>query len=274
MPDLYVVATPIGNLEDVTFRAVRILKEVPLIAAEDTRKTRRLLAAYDIKTRLISYHEHSTKSKLDHLLEWLQDQDLALVSEAGMPGISDPGYELIAAAIGQGTTVVPIPGPSALIAALAASGLPAEQFTYTGFLPRKAGEREQLLKSVTSEPRTLVMYEAPHRLTATLKSLLDILGDRNITVARELTKIHEEFFRGTVRQALDHFREPRGEFTLVIQGSKSPTGAISLAEVEDRLRQLHREGVPAKKAVAEVTEASRFPKNQVYQAWLRVKETS
>ncbi len=217
---LYLVGTPIGNLEDITLRALRILREVPLIAAEDTRRTRLLLNHYQIKTILTSYYEHNKLTKLEYLLDLLETQDIALVSEAGMPGISDPGFELVRAAIEREIPVVPIPGPSAIITAVAAAGLPTDQFTYIGFLPRKAGDRKRRLATVADAQRTIVAYESPHRVPAALADILEVLGDRPIAVARELTKLHEEFVRGTVSEALEHFirHTPRGEFTLVIGG--------------------------------------------------------
>ncbi len=218
MPILYVIATPIGNLEDISLRALRLLREVKLIAAEDTRKTRHLLNAYNIKTPLTSYHEYSKRAKLDYLLDYLEKEDLALVSEAGMPGLSDPGYELIIAAIGRGISVVPIPGASAVVTALVVSGLPTDQFLYVGFLPRRKGQRQRLLGSLVDEPRTIVAFETPHRLRETLNDIGEILGDRRLSICRELTKVHEEIFRGRVSQAREYFVEPRGEFSLVIEG--------------------------------------------------------
>ena len=218
MPILYVIATPIGNLDDISLRALRLLKEVKLIAAEDTRKTRYLLNAYNIKTPLTSYHEHSKRAKLDYLLDYLEKEDLALVSEAGMPGLSDPGYELIVASIERGISVVPIPGASAVITALVVSGLPTDQFLYVGFLPRRKGQRQRLLSSIIDESRTIVAFETPHRLKEALSDIEEILGDRRLSVCRELTKVHEEIFRGRVSQAREHFVEPRGEFSLVIEG--------------------------------------------------------
>jgi 16S rRNA (cytidine1402-2'-O)-methyltransferase len=218
MPVLYIIATPIGNLEDISLRALRLLQEVKLIAAEDTRTTRRLLNAHNIKTPLTSYHEHSKRAKLDYLLNFLEKEDLALVSEAGMPGLSDPGYELIIAALERGISVVPIPGASAVIAALVVSGLPTDQFLYLGFLPRRKGQRQRLLNSIVDEPRTIVAFETPHRLSEALNDIEEILGNRRLSVCRELTKVHEEIFRGRVSQAREHFVKPRGEFTLVIEG--------------------------------------------------------
>ena len=218
MPALYVIATPIGNLEDISLRALRLLREVKLIAAEDTRTTRRLLTAYDIKTPLTSYHEHSKRAKLDYILDYLEKEDLALVSEAGMPGLSDPGYELIDSAIERGISVVPVPGASAVITALVVSGLPTDQFVYVGFLPRRKGQRQRLLNSIAEERRTIVAFETRHRLTEVLNEIEEILGDRRLCVCRELTKVHEEIFRGRMSQAREHFAEPRGEFSLVIEG--------------------------------------------------------
>jgi 16S rRNA (cytidine1402-2'-O)-methyltransferase len=218
MPVLYVIATPIGNLEDISLRALRLLQEVKLIAAEDTRTTRHLLNAHDIKTPLTSYHEHSKRGKLDYLLNYLEQGDMALVSEAGMPGLSDPGYELIIAAIERGISVVPIPGASAVITALVVSGLPTDQFLYLGFLPRRKGQRQRLFSSIVDEPRTIVAFETPHRLSEALNDIEEILGNRRLSVCRELTKVHEEIFRGRVSQAREHFVKPRGEFTLVIEG--------------------------------------------------------
>ena len=218
MSVLYVIATPIGNLEDISLRALRLLREVNLIAAEDTRTTRSLLNAYDIKTPVTSYHEHSRRAKLDHLLDRLENEDVALVSEAGMPGLSDPGYDLIVAAIERRITVVPVPGASSVITALVVSGLPTDQFLYVGFLPRRKGQRQRLLASIGKERGTIVAVETPHRLAEALSDIEEILGDRRICVCRELTKVHEEVFRGKLSEAREHFVEPRGEFSLVIEG--------------------------------------------------------
>ena len=269
MPTLYVIATPIGNLEDVSFRALRILSEVQLIAAEDTRKTRRLLSAYSIKTPLTSYHEHSKGAKLSHLLSCLEQGDVALVSEAGMPGISDPGYELVVAAIQSGIPVVPIPGPSVLVTALAVSGLSTNEFTYLGFLPRKKGQRRRCLEQVADGERTIIAFEAPHRLIATLEDILDVLGDRRIAVCRELTKVHEEVFRGIVSAALAYFREPLGEFTLVMEG-KPKGDRVVTASIEGGLRRLYQEGLPAKEAVSLVAELTGVSKKELYKVWLKL----
>ena len=269
MPILYVVATPIGNLEDISLRALRLLKQVKLIAAEDTRTTRQLLNAYDIKTPLTSYHEHNKRTKLGYLLGCLKEKDVALVSEAGMPGLSDPGYELIAAAIERGISVVPVPGASAVITALVVSGLSAKQFIYLGFLPRRQGARRRLFKSVAGEPWTMIAFEAPHRLLETLNDALEVFGDRKVAVCRELTKVYEEVFRGRLSQAIEHFAQPRGEFTLVIEGKTRQEPEIS-QQIEKELRKLYQQGAGAKEAVAQLSEASGVSKRKLYQAWLKV----
>jgi 16S rRNA (cytidine1402-2'-O)-methyltransferase len=268
---LYVVGTPIGNLEDISLRALRILGEVDLIAAEDTRKTRKLLTHFQIETPLTSYHEHNKLTRLDELLSTLQHKDVALVSEAGMPGLSDPGYELINAAIARGIPVVPVPGPSALITALVISGLPTDSFLYLGFLPRRQKERRQLLASVVGERRTLVAFEAPHRLLATLTDLKEMLGDRRIALARELTKLHEEVWRGNVSRALAHFEEnpPRGEFTLVIEGAREERVTWDEEQVREMLTELLAEGVERKEAIKVVADLAGWPKREVYKLALR-----
>lgn len=273
MPALYVIATPIGNLEDITLRAIRILKEVKLIAAEDTRKTKRLLDHYDIQTPMTSYYEHNKMTKLGYLLRFLETDDLALVSEAGMPGISDPGYELIVAAAKQGIPVVPVPGSSAIVAALAVSGLPTNQFIYLGFLPRKKSERVRLLEQVSVEPRTLVAFEAPHRLLDALQDLLGVLGDRRIAIVRELTKLHEEVFRGTTSEAIKHFQQPKGEFTLVMEGSRMQAKPTLTEEIEDEIRVLQQQGIPAREAIARLLATTGLSRKDLYKAWLAVKRS-
>jgi 16S rRNA (cytidine1402-2'-O)-methyltransferase len=224
MGTLYLVATPIGNLEDLSPRALRILREARLIAAEDTRVTRKLLSHFGLHTPLTSYFEHNKLSKLDSILEALSQGDVALVSDAGTPAINDPGIELVCAALAKGYKVVPIPGPSAPLAALAVSGLPTDSFLYLGYLPRKASDRRELLGQIACLPYTLLFLEAPHRLLAALADLEAGLGDRSMAVARELTKLHEEIWRGSISGARAYFsqNEPRGEFTLVICGGKPP----------------------------------------------------
>lgn len=270
MPNLYVVATPIGNLEDISRRALRILREVKLIAAEDTRKTKRLLTTYDIKTPMTSYFEHNKRTKLDSILGYLKDGDVALVSEAGMPGMSDPGYELITAANQQGIPVIPIPGPSAVITALVISGLPTDRFLYLGFLPRKANARRHLLESVADEYGTIVTLESPHRLIAVLNDLRLILGDRQIAVCRELTKIHEEVFRGTIGQAIRYFTEPKGEFTLVIEGKREKSKPQLSEDIEKRLHYMYLSGATAREAIARVAGETGLSRKELYRAWLRL----
>ncbi len=223
MGTLYLVATPIGNLEDITARALRVLREVGLIAAEDTRRTRKLLTHFGISAPLCSYFEHNKLARLETILGALAAGDVALVSDAGTPALSDPGYELVRAALAAGHSVTPIPGPSAIVAALVASGLPTDAFTYLGYLPRKVAERRRFLRAVAGEPRTLVLLEAPHRLLASLADVQAELGERPLAVARELTKLHEEIFRGLPAQAIAHFTHspPRGEITLVVAGAAS-----------------------------------------------------
>lgn len=220
MSDLYLVATPIGNLEDISFRAVRILNEVPLIAAEDTRTSAKLLKHYQIETPLTSYHDHNKSTKVKVLVDHLKNDDLALVSDAGTPAINDPGFVLVQAALAAGHKVIPIPGPSAPVAALSAAGLPTDNFLYLGYLPRKKKGRLDLLNLVNDLPWTLVFLETPHRLLNALEDCLSVLGNRQAAVARELTKLHEEIKRGTINQIMDYYneKEPKGEITLIIAG--------------------------------------------------------
>lgn len=272
MSSLYVVSTPIGNLEDVSLRALRVLRMVKLIAAEDTRKTMRLLNSYDIKTPLTSYHEHNKWSKMDYILRFLSETgDVAVVSEAGTPGISDPGHELIVAAERRGITIVPVPGPSVVIAALAVSALPTERFTYVGFLPRTGSDRQEFIKSIAGDPGTLVILEAPHRLRETLADLLQGLGDRSIAVCRELTKMHEEVFRGQITDALERFAEPRGEFTLVIEGMQQKAEPPRMTgQIEERLRQMRERGMTAKEVIPVVSKETGLARRELYRVWLKL----
>ena len=270
MPSLYVVATPIGNLEDISLRALRTLREVKLIAAEDTRKTKRLLDTYDIKTPMTSYHEYNKWTKLEYILNCLGKDDVALVSSAGMPGMSDPGYELIVAASQRGISVVPIPGPSVVTTALVISGLPTDRFTYLGFLPRRPGARRRLLESLINEEGTIVVLESPHRLLVSLNDILLVLGDRRVAVCRELTKIHEEVFRGRISEAIEHFTQPRGEFTLVIEGKRERDKPQLTPDVEQQLRHMRQSGLTAKEAIARVASETGLSKKELYQSWLRL----
>jgi 16S rRNA (cytidine1402-2'-O)-methyltransferase len=277
MGTLYLVGTPIGNLEDITLRALRILREVPLIASEDTRQTRKLLEHYDIHRPLVSYYEHNERARVAPLLEHLRTADLALVSEAGMPAISDPGYDLVRAAIAEGLRVVPIPGPSAPIAALAASGMPTDQFVYLGFLPRRPGERRRALAAVRDEPRTLIAFESPHRLVATLADLETALGDRPLVVARELTKLYEQFLRGPISEVRTCFATtpPRGEVTLVIGGAGTGPQVApppSEADLQARVVQLLAEERPLAEAAARLAAETGQSRRAAYRLLLDARK--
>lgn len=274
MGTLYLVATPIGNLEDISARALRILQEVQLIAAEDSRETRKLLDRYHIHTPMLSYHDHSPASHLERILDTLQHADVALVSEAGTPGLNDPGYALVNAALRLGHTVTPIPGPSAPIAALVASGLPAHHFLYLGFLPRKSSERHKLLSSVSALPFTLILLETPKRLLSSLEVMLQVLGNRRIAIARELTKVHEEIFRGTLKQAIQHYSAqlPRGEFTLVVEAaSTQPFLRWEEHQLAEAIREGLRTGKATRTLASELAELSGWIKRDVYQMITNIK---
>lgn len=283
MGTLYLVATPLGNLEDITLRALRILREARVIAAEDTRHTRKLLNHFEITTPTISYHEHSGPEGISRVLAALAEGDVALVSDAGTPAISDPGSDLVSAALAAGYPVTPIPGPSAVITALIASGLPTDQFTFLGFLPRKSQARRALLASVRDEPRTLAIYEAPHRLRACLDDLLAMLGDREACLARELTKLHEEWLRGTLAYLRAHYtrEEPRGEYTLVITGAQDTSHReLELNPTErevtarERLRTLLVEGHSTRDAAAQVAGELGVSRRDAYRLALEVAAES
>ena len=267
---LYLVGTPIGNLEDITLRAIRILTEVDLIAAEDTRHTGKLLKHLQIDTPQISYHEHSPNSRLEELTDNLQQgQNIAMVTDAGMPSISDPGVKLVRAAIALSIEVVPIPGGTAAISALAASGLATDKFIFEGFLPTKEKTRQARLELLKSEPRTVVMYEAPHRLLKTLTELAAMLGiDRQIVLARELTKIHEEFWRGSLEDAIALYsqdKQPKGEYTLVLDGAKETELIMSEAELKLELQQLLANGMTRSQASRQLAKSSNLSRREIYQ---------
>ncbi|MBZ0281390.1 MAG: 16S rRNA (cytidine(1402)-2'-O)-methyltransferase [Anaerolineae bacterium] len=267
MPTLYIVPTPIGNLEDITLRALRVLREVALIAAEDTRTTRILLQHYQITTPLTSYHEHNKLTKLDAIFATLEQSDVALVSDAGTPGISDPGYELIGAAITRGVRVEPLPGANAIIPAVVGSGLPTDGFVYLGFLPRKDRTLREYLGTVAAEMRTLVAYESPNRLTDTLSAALAVLGDRQACVARELSKKFETFQRGTLSELLAHFQTeaPRGEITLVIAGAEAPIPVVwDENQVRAALQARLTAGEPLSQAARAVAAESGWERRKVY----------
>ena len=275
MGTLFLVATPIGNLEDISARALRILSQVLVVAAEDTRHTRKLLQHYQIHTPLTSYHEHNKLTKLNVVLDALERGDVALVSDAGTPALNDPGFELVRAALKAGHRVSPVPGACAPVSALVASGLPTDAFLYLGYLPRKTLERRQKLQEVVDLPYTLIVLETPHRLLSALQDLLDVLGDRQVAVTRELTKLHEEIFRAALSQALAHFQvaAPRGEFTLVIAG-KPPLGVNwDEARLRSELEQALRQGEKASQAAARLASLSGWPRRKVYRMATEIAKT-
>ena len=268
MGTLYIVPTPIGNLEDITLRALRILREASLIAAEDTRTSRVLTRHYDIDTPMTSYHEHNKLFKLDEIFSLLAQGDVALISDAGTPGISDPGYELIAAAVKRGFDVVPLPGASAITSALVGSGMPTDRFLYLGFLPRKASSLREFLSSLAGRTETLVAYESPYRLAETLSLIAEVIGDdRRVCVAREISKKFEQFYRGTAIELRDKFAKdnPRGEVTLVIAGADPESAIWSESQVRSALLERIEAGESLSRAASAVAKRSGWKKNAVYQ---------
>ena len=266
MGTLYLVATPIGNLEDITARALRILTEVSLIAAEDTRRTRKLLHQYAIQTPLTSYHEHNKIKKLADVLTALDQGDVALVSDAGTPALNDPGYELVRAATEAGYPVSPVPGASAPIAALVVSGLPTDTFLYLGYLPRKRQARRRALAGLEDLPYTLIFLEAPHRLLAALEDIAAALGERQLAIARELTKLHEEVRAGTLAELQGYYEAhpPRGEVTVVIAGGTMTEPQVDRADVIERAREIVASGVSRRDAAAQLTQEFGLPRNEAY----------
>ena len=274
---LYVVATPIGNLEDITFRAVRILKEADLIACEDTRHTAKLLHHYGIDKPTVSYHEHNEAARAEELVAKLeQGMNVAQVSDAGMPGISDPGYRVIKLAIERGVQVVPVPGPSALVAALAASGLPTDSFQFLGFLPARSGERRTLLESLRNAQQTTVVYEAPHRIAETMKDIVELLGaERPVVLARELTKVHEEFIRGSAAEILQRVQKHdlKGEMTLLIGKSERAALPAGRKDIASRVEEIMREGsVDENTALKVVAKELGVSKSEAYRELQRVRK--
>ena len=273
---LYIVGTPIGNLDDITFRAVHVLQQVTTIAAEDTRHTGKLLKHFQITTPQISYHDHNRRSRIPEIVGRLEaGETIALVTDAGMPGVSDPGYELVKACRAEGLNVVPIPGASAGITALSASGVATERFVFEGFLPVKGGERRDRLSALTTEPRTLLLYESPHRLMKTLQDLAEALGyDRPIVLARELTKLHEEFWQGTIEEAIAyyHTREPKGEFTLVIAGASRLQPTWSEEAIKAELTQRLQQGQSRSQASRQFAQDANLPRRAVYQLALSLPD--
>ncbi|MCY3826160.1 MAG: 16S rRNA (cytidine(1402)-2'-O)-methyltransferase [Candidatus Dadabacteria bacterium] len=273
---LFVVSTPIGNLEDITLRAVTVLKDCDVIACEDTRNTKKLLTRYGIETPLTSYHEHNEVEKSPKLLERLKDgKDVALVSDAGTPSVSDPGWRLVNLSIENNIEVVPIPGPSAVLSALVVSGLPTDSFLFLGFFPKTIGKKKELLKEVKSYPYTMVFYESARRLSRTLSLMLEILGDRNICIAREMTKLYEEVIRGSVSEVISILSKKesiKGEVTIVLGGSGKGRGEISTEEVQRTLRAMKESGTALSDAVRTVCESSGALKNSVYRIALEIWE--
>jgi len=274
MGTLYLVATPIGNLEDLSARALRVLKNVGLIAAEDTRQTSKLLNHFEIHTRMISYHEHNKLTRMEQVLAALEEGQVALVSDAGTPALNDPGYELVRAALEAGHVVSPIPGPCAPVAALVVSGLPTDAFLYLGYLPRKASERRKLLESASRQPYTLIFLETPHRLISALNDLHQMLGNRQVAIARELTKIHEEVFRGALDEALLHFQQkpPRGEFTLVVAGFLPTQENWSEERLNSVLNERLFSGESPTRLSAELASLSGWPRREIYQKIMRLQD--
>lgn len=278
MSILYVVATPIGNMEDITLRAIRILKEADLIAAEDTRQTRKLLAHYAVSTPVTSYHEHNERNKAPLLVGMLKSgKSIALTSDAGTPGISDPGYRLVRLAAEEGIRVVAIPGPSALTAILSVAGLPTDEFTFKGFIPARAGQRRRFLTELKGTSSTFVFYESPRRLKETLISMEEILGDAEVAIGRELTKLYEEIIRGTVGSAVEAFkgREVKGEVAIVLRTKRSEPASATVAAsaaLEEELKWMLSSGISLKDAVKAVAKRLGVKKAVVYKEALRLKE--
>jgi 16S rRNA (cytidine1402-2'-O)-methyltransferase len=271
---LYIVATPIGNLEDMTFRAVRTLKEVDLIAAEDTRHSRKLLAHYGIATRMTPYHDHNEQLKTDYLIERLENgQNVALITDAGTPCIADPGYRIVQAAVAAGVRVVPIPGAAALAAAVSAAGLPSDRFAFEGFLPPKQGKRMAKLAELTNEIRLLVFYEAPHRLAATLADMRATLGNRQAVVARELTKIHEEFRNGTLDEVIEFYREQqvKGEIVILVAPSAEDDERTAVDPSPLLRHLLYAEKLSLKDAVMQTALQTGISRSELYEKALQIK---
>ncbi|MDX2040596.1 MAG: 16S rRNA (cytidine(1402)-2'-O)-methyltransferase [Acidobacteriota bacterium] len=274
---LYLVSTPIGNLEDITLRALNVLKSVDLIACEDTRHTRRLLDHFGIRKPTVSYHEHNEQARTEELVQLLvEGKSVAIVSDAGTPGISDPAYRIVLAAIERGIMVVPIPGAAAVIAGLIASGLPTDSFLFAGFLPSKKLARRARLEELKSERATLVLYEAPHRIRETLTDALEVFGDRQASLARELTKLHEQFIRGTLSQLKEHFdaTQPRGEMTLVIAGSaKDNLAPVETGSISSQVERLMLSGANRNDAIKQAAKSRGLSKRDAYQLMLEEKPT-
>lgn len=276
---LYICATPIGNMEDITLRCIRTLKEVDIIAAEDTRQTAKLLNRYEISKPMISYHEHNKIIKGQEIIKLLlEEKNIALVSDAGMPCISDPGEDLVRLCIEKGVEIIPIPGASASLTALSISGLSTRRFAFEGFLPTKGKVRRERLEKLAQEENTIILYEAPHRLIATLKNLEEYLGNRNISISRELTKKFEETVRTDIKKAIDEFesRSIKGEFVLIIEGkvyekkSHGEDNEWEAMTVEEHIKMLIKRGLSKKEAITEVAKARNLPKKEVYKKSIEI----
>lgn len=268
---LYIVGTPIGNLNDLTFRATQILSSVTVVAAEDTRRTRQLLTHLNTRARLISYNDHSSLKKTSQLVEILKTTNVALVTDAGMPAVSDPGAMLVRQAFEAGIAVVPIPGPSAVTTALSVAGIPTHGFRFVGFLPRKKTERQHHIQQLSKDALPLVIFEAPHRMKMTMQELALVLGNRNVVICRELTKIHEEIFKGTIIEASSYFTSPRGEFVIVVEGVPRMEEAETrpVQEVGVLLGRLKQAGLRRKDAVSVVTNIYDISAKEAYRVWLK-----
>lgn len=272
--NLYLVATPIGNLEDITLRAIRILKEVDLIAAEDTRHTLKLLNHYEIRKPLISYHRHNEDLKVDNLIEKLKEgKNIALVSDAGTPVISDPGEVIVKEALNQGIQVVPIPGACALINALIVSGLDTKEFSFYGFLSLNKKIRKEELEKIKKDNKTIILYEAPHKLTNTLKDIKEILDDRQIVIAREITKIHEQFLRGTTAQILEEYTEPKGEHIILIEGNnikeeEIQQKIINEMTIEEHFKYYEKQGLSKNEIIKKIAKDRKVNKNEIYKLFV------
>ena len=271
MSTLFLVGTPIGNLEDISLRALRILREVGLIAAEDTRVTRKLLSHYDIHTPLLSYQEHNAHRQTPKILCALTSSNVALTCDAGMPGTSDPGACLVDSVIGEGHNVVPIPGPSSLTVAIAVCSFKIDGFLFLGFLPRNHGKRKSLLSNISHMNWPIVIMEAPHRFRQTLTDILDILGDRQMTTCRELSKIHEEIFHGLVSEGLSYFTNPKGEIILVLQGQNSPDPIMNEIDLRHLFDEIMARELTGRDTVFELVENAGFSRREAYRLWLKIK---
>lgn len=266
---LYIVATPIGNLEDITLRALRILKEVDIIAAEDTRQTLKLLNHYEISKHLISYHRHNEETKSDYLIEKLKEgQNIALVSDAGTPGISDPGEEIIKKAIQEGIEVIPIPGACAMVNALICSGLETAEFSFLGFLPLNKKLRKQKLEEIKYSTKTIILYEAPHKMKNTLKDLKDYLDNRNVVLARELTKIHEEFIRKSIEELIEEIDTLKGEMILIIEAGKQAEEPKESLSIEEQYKLYESQGLSKNEIIKKIAKERKTNKNEIYQMFL------